>query len=134
MPRVPKSGTHEGIKYNKKRTLIRFCARCGNPFEIIGSEMARQKYCGFTCSEMAHIEIMRNNWHEKYKHKVDKDKEAERARQARNENKWQDNNPNKQIGNIKTPGAPQAEWTTEQWLAYHKKIQQHKKHTLKETY
>lgn len=45
MARVPRYGIHNNIKYNKKRTLIRFCKVCGKPLEIIGSNKASVKYC-----------------------------------------------------------------------------------------
>lgn len=131
---VPQYGTHDGIKYTPRRTIIGICQRCGNIFLKIGKGSGAQKYCGFTCSEMTNIEKTRDNWQIRNKYKRDKNQHAEEARKARNANKWQDNNMNKQIGNIKTPGAPQEDWTTEQWMAYHKKIQQHKKHTLKQAY
>ena len=34
--RVPEYGTHNGIKYNKKRTLVRWCTICGMPFHPTG--------------------------------------------------------------------------------------------------
>lgn len=36
MVRVPEYGTHDGIKYNKKRTLIRWCNICDEPFHPTG--------------------------------------------------------------------------------------------------
>jgi hypothetical protein len=46
MTRIPRYGVHDGIKYSPRRTLIRFCEICGEPFISIGHG---KKYCSEAC-------------------------------------------------------------------------------------
>jgi hypothetical protein len=46
MSKIPKYGTHNGIKYSPRRTLFRLCIICGRPFFDIPPRSKRQ-----VCSE-----------------------------------------------------------------------------------
>lgn len=49
---VPRSGTHNGIKYNKKRTIIRICRVCKKYFLIQGRGMAKAQFCSKECKKI----------------------------------------------------------------------------------
>lgn len=55
MARVYEYGIHEGIKYNKKRTLVRLCVVCKTFFIPIGK---RDKVCSEECRKI----MKSNNW------------------------------------------------------------------------
>lgn len=62
--RVPRYGTHNGIKYNPRRTLIRFCEHCGEPFQSIGHG---KKYCSAKCCASINYESQNNKeYHRNY--------------------------------------------------------------------
>lgn len=49
MARIPEYGTHDGIKYSPRRTIIRWCIICNNPFIPTGK---RDKVCSDECRLM----------------------------------------------------------------------------------
>ena len=51
---VPRYGIHNGIKYSPRRTLIRWCIICGNPFIPKGR---RDKVCSDECR----VQLKKNN-------------------------------------------------------------------------
>lgn len=56
MARIPQYGTHDGIKYNKKRTIYKWCIICGQPFQPNNN---KQKSCSPECKH--ELDKQRNN-------------------------------------------------------------------------
>jgi predicted nucleic acid-binding Zn ribbon protein len=48
MARIPEYGTHNGIKYNPRRTLVRWCIICNIPFHPTGRT---DKVCSQECRQ-----------------------------------------------------------------------------------
>jgi DNA-directed RNA polymerase subunit M/transcription elongation factor TFIIS len=107
--RVPRYGIHDGIKYNKKRTLVRFCLKCG---KLIDN---KNKYC-YVCKRNNELESKR-----KYESKRKERKEYKRelAKKLREENRIKDK---KGLGTSDSIGKVKKDMTKKDWMAYHNTI------------
>lgn len=66
MARVPRYGIHGGIKYSPRRTLLRWCLICNNPFHPAKNV---QKYCSEEClQESNRIKQLERNPEIHYNH------------------------------------------------------------------
>lgn len=89
MVRVPRSGTHEGIKYNKKRTLVRICPVCKSFFEIIGSKNASKKFCSNQCKKINNTDYQ-SYWYNQLpiekRNEINNNRERNRGHRTETEN------------------------------------------------
>lgn len=85
--RVPRCGTHNGIKYGPKRTLVRWCIICNNPFHPNGS---RDKVCSDICRDKKtyNYNFKKNPIHNSSAIYQPPKTEEERKRRNNNWKKW----------------------------------------------
>lgn len=60
MSRVPRYGTHDGIKYNPRRTIFRWCIICGEPFFDI-KPRSRKKTCSRGCAKLNMLKLVKEH-------------------------------------------------------------------------
>jgi hypothetical protein len=142
MARVPRYGTHNGIKYSPRRTIFHICLTC---CKIIFQEQdehpnafARRQYC-FICARNKQREHRRNHWGGVASKNRNKDDHAEEERQYYKnrpiyKNSDMERTKKQSATTNHVVGEPQADWTDDQWMEYSAKIKKMKTATYSDSY